>query len=106
MKINIIIAILLVISMLFVQSTYIMAVEPQEDNIGAIYNDEENTSEEDALPNSMVDSNPGEILAQIKPTSGLYDDGGRIYQADNFATHYFFDMEKILVITQLALVDM
>ena len=53
MKINIIIAILLVISMLFVQSTYIMAVETQEENIEAIYNDEENTSEKDVLPNSM-----------------------------------------------------
>lgn len=89
MKINKIIAILLVISMLFVQSTYIMAVETQEENIEAIYNDEENTSEEDALPNSIVDSNPDEILAQIKPTSGLYDEGDRIYQIDNFATHYF-----------------
>ena len=90
MKLNKIIVLILVFSMLFVQSTIIMAFEPQEDNI----DDEENTSEKDVLPNSIVDPNPGEILAQIKPTSGLYDDGGRIYQADNFATHYFFDMEE------------
>ena len=41
MKLNKIIVLILVFSMLFVQSTYIMAVETQEGNIEAIYNDEE-----------------------------------------------------------------
>ena len=93
MKIQRIIILLLVFSMLFVNSNSVLAIEIQNDDVEILYTYEENITENDISTNSVGDVDSQNILAQMKPANGLYDTDN-IYQKDKFATYYFSNLKE------------
>ena len=94
MKYNSIIVLILVFSMLFINSSVVFAEEVQE-----YYLQTNENQEEYAFENSRSIGNPIEIdisnyNGSIKPTNGLYDNGNGIYQREQFASYYFSNLKE------------
>lgn len=93
MKINRIIALLLICSMPFINSTMAYAEELDENFIETTEPREEIIIENDAHMMSSINIDASDFKGQIKPATNIYDSGNGIYQTDYFASYYFANLK-------------
>ena len=91
MKLNKLLTLLLVFSMLLLTSSFAFAEEIQDSNIELI-NVGNPILLEDELSGPIIDSS--EFHAQMKPATELYNGDGIIFQNDKFASYYFCDLKN------------
>ena len=91
MKLNKLLTLLLVFSMLLLTSSFAFAEEIQDSNIELI-NVGNPILLEDELSGPIIDSS--EFHAQMKPATELYSGDEIIFQTDKFASYYFCDLKN------------
>ena len=94
MKINRIIVLSLILSMLLVNSTIVYAEESDENFIETTEISEEIIIENDTHMMSSINIDASDFKGQIKPATNEYYDGDGLFQIDKFATHYFFNLKE------------